>query len=252
MPKKLVGTLRYADFPPVGKDIDIKPRLRRSARAARVSRAPVPDGVLGKDEYAGAPVNHGFIPVGGHDMGGQETRFRLAYDDTRLYLAVEADEKNASAIKTPDRERDGNIWEDDSIELFLDTKHDRKTYYQFLSNLKGAGYDGAGGPEFGRWGTDKRWNAEWQSVAKIGRKGYVMEVAVPFAELGVSPPKPGDVWGLNVGRTRSGPTGKTPSGTFAAWAFVQSGFHEVSRYSGGSGVRPVQCTLTIRSWSVNP
>ncbi len=66
----------------------------------------------------------------------QDTRFVVAYDDKALYVGVTAAEESPKAIAAKDRERDGQTWQDDCIECFVDATFDRKTYHQFAPSLK--------------------------------------------------------------------------------------------------------------------
>jgi hypothetical protein len=221
--------VRYGEFAPLEQGFRLRPVLRRKTEAVRVARAPVIDGVMQEGEYAGAPPASGFRPPERHTGSGKQTRFYTAYDDERLYLAVVAEEDNPAALEKPKRDRDGDVWRDDSIEVFLDASRDRTTYHQFIANLAGSRFDGVGGPEHGKWG-NKEWNADWQAAAKPYDDHYVMEIAIPFADLGVAPPGPGDVWGLHVGRGRSpAATGKADS-EVTGWAIVYVNFHQVSHY----------------------
>lgn len=226
---QLLGNLRYGDLPPLEKVIDLRPRIRRTTEAARVATSPTVDGVMSDGEYGDAPPATELLPMAGHDLGGKGTRFWLAYNNTHLFLAAIADEDNATSIETPLRDRDGEVWRDDSIELFVDATHDRATYHQFLMNLRGQQFDAIGGPQRGQWG-DTKWDASWRCAATAHDDAYVIEMAIPFEALGVASPKPGDVWGINVGRTRSAQAGKTSTPQSAAWAVTYVNFHQVTHF----------------------
>jgi len=86
------------------------------------------------------------------------------------------------------------VWNDESLELFINANHDHTTYNHFSANLRGDLYDARGGPGCGKFG-DKTWNANWRSAAKTFPDHYVMEVAIPYAELGMDSPKSGDLIG---------------------------------------------------------
>lgn len=119
----------------------------------------------------------------------------LLWDATNLYVAFQVTDAQLSAIQTA---RDAAaLYQDDTVEIYLDTRADRTTTmqsddYQFLVNLNNAQGDlrGTGG------GKDPAWNATWLSaVTRQGTlnshgdtdSGYTVEIAIPWAQIGVTP-----------------------------------------------------------------
>ena len=202
----------------------LQPLLRSQGVAARVAQSPVADGVVAEGEYGSAKPNGGFVDYRGLGYPQYDTEFLLAYDDTAIYIAVVAEEPEPDAITLEPRKRDGNVWEDDDVELFIDATFDRSTYHQFIVNLGAVQLDSIGGPGHGQWG-DTKWNAEWVAVVKIGQDEYVVEFAIPFEALGVPAPKPGDKWGLNVCRVRQAVSKAYPDPMMAAWSIPYANFH---------------------------
>ena len=222
--------LRYPGAPSVETSRTLRPVLRQGTTAQRITESPTIDGVIRESEYAGPKANAGFVSVENPVVPVEkDTRFYVAYDDKALYVAVVADENDPAAIETPERERDGGVWQDDSVEIFIDATHDRETYHQFIVNLNGVQYDAVGGPDQGPFG-DLSWNAEWQAGVKTSRRSYTVEFAIPFQGLGVEPPKAGDVWGLNVCRTRSAAACKLDDRAPATWAVTYIDFHQPTRF----------------------
>ena len=204
------------------------PVLRRFGAGARVVKAPVPDGKISAGEYGAAKPNKQFGIYQGFGPVEHDTSFLLAYDSKALYIAVTARESDPAGVVGKPRERDGKIWEDDDLEIFIDATFDRKTYHQFAVNLKGCvQFDSIGGPRYGKFGSTK-WNGEWQAVHQIGRDAIVVEVAIPFATLGVDPPKSGAKWGLNVVRNRNA-RGDSPL-EMSAWCLTYTSFHVPSHF----------------------
>jgi len=189
-----------------------------------VATAPRIDGIIEEGEYGDAPVNADFVDYRGRGRAEFDTRFQVAYDDEALYVGVIAEEPDPGAITVHQRERDGDVWRDDDVELFIDANHDRSTYHQFAVNLASVQYDAIGGPGHGQFG-DLKWNGQWQARARIGAGGYVVEFAIPFKTLGVAAPKPGDTWGLNVCRQRVAPTETWPEPMLSAWSIPYANFH---------------------------
>ena len=206
-----------------------QPLIRQRGEAARVDGAPVVDGVIGSDEYGDAVMNGDFVDFRGLGVPANQTRFQLAYDDYALYVGVIADESEPHGIAIEPRERDGGVWQDDDIELFIDANFDRTTYHHFVVNTEAVQFDSIGGPEHGTFG-DVKWNGDWQSAAKVGTDHFVVELAIPFETLGVAPPKAGDTWGLNICRARQA-TGKySDEMEMGAWSIPYANFHVPSHF----------------------
>ena len=113
------------------------------------------------------------------------------------------------------RSRDGSVWEDDSIELFLDPGHTHQRYFQLVGNAAGACLDARE--------RDAAWNADWSFAARRVEGGWEGEFAIPFASLGVAAPAEGAVWGLNVCVNVHGQGG-------FSWSPLQQGYHEPGRF----------------------
>ncbi|MBI2298483.1 MAG: carbohydrate-binding family 9-like protein [Armatimonadetes bacterium] len=109
------------------------------------------------------------------------TKVRIGLHGDRLYVAFECAEDRLNAIQAHVRERDGKVWEDDCVELFLDPGCTGKRYWQVSVNSVGTvarlGPDGA------------RWDAEVAAAARVEpeRKRWVVELAVPLGELKLAP-----------------------------------------------------------------
>ncbi len=202
----------------------LQPLIRRQAAVAQVERSPVIDGVVGEAEYGAAQWNGAFVDYRGRGNAEHETKFLLAYDHRALYIAVVGDEPDPGAITLQPRERDGEIWRDDDIEVFVDADFDRSTYHQFAVNLGGVQFDAIGGPEHGQWG-DTKWDARWESRVSIGATQYVVEFVIPYEALGVGAPKAGDTWGLNICRQRQALSATRAYPEMDAWSIPYANFH---------------------------
>jgi len=128
--------------------------------------------------------------------GDPPTHIWTAYDGQHVYFAVRAFEPKMDSLRTATTKRDEyGIWWDDAIEVFIDTKHDRKTFYQFIVNAKGNVFD-----------SDKKRAAEWTSGLRAAwgreKNAWTLEIAIPVHSLDVKP-KSKMVWGLNVNRDRN-------------------------------------------------
>ena len=129
----------------------------------------------------------------------------LGYVDQTLYIGIKGyEEPSTAGLVAKYTQRDADVWRDDCIEIFISPAHDYKTYYQLMVNSLGVlkdGYnDGSGTHRFG----DTAWSADFPLAASVEDQSWSVEIAIPAAFLHDSKISAGDVWGLNLGRTRIG------------------------------------------------
>jgi len=122
--------------------------------------------------------------------GGYHAELRTLYTDDSLYVSMKCYNPYSPILKTSKRERDGHGYEDESIELFIDPGGG-KGYFQFVVSAGGSICDGNS-----RQGA---WDGQWQAVVNIVRSVWIVELRIPFRELGVSP-QAGDKWLMNCCR----------------------------------------------------
>ncbi len=113
---------------------------------------------------------------------------RGLWDDANLYLAFEVTDAN---VETAPATRDGDVWSHDGVELFLDVNHDggptmEPDDYHFIVDAKGVVWDSRGTGVSGNNG-DVSWNSHLATAAAATATGYVIEVRLPWADVGASP-----------------------------------------------------------------
>ena len=121
---------------------------------------------------------------------------RVMCDDQNLYVAFDCLEPDMDRLTVAGKNRDDDVWQGDTVEIFLDPKHthDIKGYYHIAINPAGVTMDTKGG--------DKSWNPKLQVATKLGDGIWRVELAIPFADLGIEAGKIPTVWGLNLTRYR--------------------------------------------------
>jgi hypothetical protein len=149
----------------------------------------------------------------------QQTEVRLAYDDSNLYVAYHCLD-DPSRLKTEVKNRDEEVWRDDAVGIDLDLKHDHETFYRLWSNSVGLEYDAAFLTPGLRQG-DTSWNAEWTAVGAKCDDGWKLLMTIPFKSLGLSTPKPGTMWGVNLARR------STPAFERSCWAQCRAPIQDV-------------------------
>ena len=168
-------------------------------RAVETTVPPVIDGTIEDWEWAAAARGEDFVqfePNRG-DPAELPTTVLLLYDDSNLYVAFEAhDPEEPMAQMT---QRDAPLWADDSVQIYIDSFHDRRSGYMFMTNVLGTQMDG----RLAEDGTsnDNNWDAPWASAGRRTEYGYSAEFSIPFSSIqyaaGID-----TTWGINFARTR--------------------------------------------------
>jgi hypothetical protein len=126
-----------------------------------------------------------------------KTIAKAAWDEKALYLGVHYEEPLVNQIKDTVLKRDGEVWNENEIEFFMDTRNDQKVIRQLLVNSLGTIAD---------FRHDDLKQSDWDSQAQVAVKkaqdSWTLEAAIPLAALDLAEIVPGDVWGFNVCRVR--------------------------------------------------
>lgn len=177
---------------------------------------PVIDGDFTFEEWKDAVGFTGFIDLSTRTLAERQTSVLLTYDDKNLYIATFAPLPGEMPLKSTVDKRDGAVYGDDSIEIYLDPQNARKNneLVQFVGNPGGYFLDIKNG--------DSNWNGNWQYKSSMignwrgfGQTYWVTELALPFDNLGRTTPRDGEQWTANFARSWY-----TPKQLFSAWAWT--------------------------------
>ncbi len=191
---------------------EVETMLLRGFRCPKVTSPAVVDGHLGADEWAEAAKLSGFVKHDDATPAGHATDVYLAGDASELYVAFACHDQ--AEPKGVERPRDGAVWEDDCVELFLQPPGS-ETYYHIAVNAAGSCFD-ARCP-----GSDASWNPDVQAEAGRIDGGWVVEMAIPWGEL---QGKPEGGWRINLGRE------DTQTKQATCWSPTFGGFHVPARF----------------------
>jgi hypothetical protein len=157
----------------------------------RLQRAPVLDDFLtmqpqGEIALQMAKVT-GFTQRNPHDgeSVSEPTDAYLGYDQKNLYVVfVCFDDPKKVRARMSRRE---DIYDDDQVEVILDTFHDRRRAYAFQTTPLGVQWDAiwteASREEETQGHFDTSFDAVWDSRGKVTDRGFVVWMAVPFKSL---------------------------------------------------------------------
>ena len=168
-------------------------------RAVRTDTPPLIDGAPGDDEWRNAATVRDFLQL--EPTRGNPSEFvtvvRLLYDDTHLYVAFDAHDPDPLIGQMT--VRDAQLWNDDSVQIYLDSFHDGRSGYFFMTNVLGTQADGRTSEDGNS--SDPEWDAPWRSATARTDFGYSAEIAIPFSAIQYTA---GDdtTWGINFGRSR--------------------------------------------------
>lgn len=162
------------------------------AETARVAAEPLTsasairlDGELTEEVWQRAPLVTGFRQRDPHEGAPAtfETEARVAYDDTALYVAVQAKDPDPSrivGIRTRRDEQSPSDW----IRIIVDSFHDKRSAYEFAVNPAGVKADAYW---FNDTSMDTGWDAVWDVAVSRNEQGWRAEFRVPFSQLRFHP-----------------------------------------------------------------
>lgn len=160
----------------------LRDMLNRVALVRRAARPPQIDG-LGEDacwKEAQSLGDFVKLPAGATPVYRTEARF--AWDDQALYALFTAYQDRKTLWRESDGSRDGRIWNDDAIELFLNRPDaTEKKYAQFVVNAWGSVFDMYNG--------NAKFNAEFALKTSIQDDRFIVEMAIPWTSLPEMSPK---------------------------------------------------------------
>jgi hypothetical protein len=152
--------------------------------APRISGAPpVIDGTIEDDAWKNAAVVTDFRKS---DMRppSAPTKAWLAYDADALYIAFRCDEPSMQMLQTNVKERDGNVFEDDSVEIMLGVEAPTNNYMHVAVNAIGTLFDALS------LNDRAAFNGHARVAASRDANGWTVEVAIPWADRGGMPAHP--------------------------------------------------------------
>ena len=195
-----------------GHDVTLAPS--RFLACPTTSEPPRIDGRLDDGAWRAADA------VGLVTMDGQRpeaaTRAWVCRDAQNLYVAFECARKAGDKLRADETKRDGRVYLDDCVEVFLDVEHAHEQYFHFALNCRGVLFDERCSPN----GKDATWDAPWRAKTSVGDAAWCAEIEIPFAALG-GPPAEGQTWGLNLCRERP-----VESQENSCWAPTHVDFHQ--------------------------
>lgn len=141
----------------------------------------------------------------------EQTEAKLLWDDKYLYVSYRCEDAHIAGTRT---KRDSAVYRDDCVEVFIAPNPKQPdNYFNIEMNVRGAWLD-QHHPDGPGVKVKREWNARGVKIAVTidgtlnddndTDRGWILEAAIPFANYAKvaknTPPKPGDVWSLNLNR----------------------------------------------------
>jgi hypothetical protein len=166
------------------------------------------DGRLDEAVWESAPAGTHFTqkqPQEGQPAT-EDTEVKILYDDKNLYIGIMCFDSEPDKIIATEKRRDSNnIYDNDNLQILLDTFRDRRNGYVFVTNPVGARLDlqlrkegkAEGGWLFPNPNLNVNWDGVWEVHPLIHQKGWSVEIEIPLVTLRFKTESK-EGWGLNV------------------------------------------------------
>lgn len=175
-------------------------------QAIRATTPVKVDGVMDEATWSSAPIVDTFIqqePQEGQPATDR-TEVRVIYDAGHLYIGIHA--YATLAVSATEMRRDADrLFDEDNFQVILDTFHDSRNGYMFLTTPLGAKLEqqifdeGEGGGRQGTSNINRNWDGVWDAAARIVDDGWTAEIEIPFSTVRFLPSE-SQVWGVNFQR----------------------------------------------------
>ena len=141
-------------------------------------------------EYDGSPTEQ------------DSTAFYFAYDKDNLYVAAVCRDSKPDSLRATMKKRDDDVYTEDAVGVMIQPVAGPDAYQIYINPL-GTIYDQhLMQASDGYWSSDNTWNGEYEVKARRDKKGFVIEMSIPLAQLGGTP-KAGEQWPVNFRRKQA-------------------------------------------------
>jgi carbonic anhydrase/acetyltransferase-like protein (isoleucine patch superfamily) len=193
-------------------------------RCRRVRTPVTVDGALDEAAWMAAEAASAFVLADGSGAPRFPTEARLCWDETHLYVAFSCQDSDIWGTYS---QRDDPLFDEEVVEIFLCPSGNLQHYFEFEVSPLNTVFDAkVFSPEGDRRTmlVDREWNAAGLRTAvrvagTLSKRddhdlGWITELAIPFADLGLSgPPAPNEQWRMNLYRIERGEVEE-----FSAWS----------------------------------
>ena len=172
--------------------------LAREIKAIKAKTQIQIDGLVTAEEWPTNIFQSGFIQME-PDRGQpsrENTKVAVQFDDINIYAAFICEKFYPDPIVAEQSRRDQIEKQEDLLVVVLDTYHDSRSAFWFMTNGLNSQTDLRISDD-GKY-LDVLWDAGWDVKTNVTEKGITAEFAIPFKSLRFNPEL--KTWGINFGR----------------------------------------------------
>jgi len=208
-----------APAPPTPPAGEVDRPMNPEVKAARFDAPPTINGDLSEECWENASLLRTFMRLAKRIPAKEQTDVKIGYDEKALYLGITCWESHMDSLQleylTSSGRRDGPVYKDDSIEIFLQTMPG--AFWHLAVNALGAVFDSRG-PSPAQ--DESAFNPNWKVATSRKSNRWTVEAELPFDSFAPFPPGAGESWGFNVCRN------ERPHGEVSTWAALsRPSFH---------------------------
>lgn len=127
----------------------------------------------------------------------ERTKAAILFDDQNLYIGIWCYDSEPDKIIAQKLKRDFDPDGEDNIVIVLDTYHDQRNGYLFVTNPNGARTDALIMDNGNKM--NSAWDGVWNVKTRINEKGWFAEFQIPFSTLKFES-SANQIWGINFER----------------------------------------------------
>lgn len=205
---------------PETKIINMKKALKLSLN----SSVPLVDGKLDDEQWAKAPEISDFYFYKDETPAKTPTSAKLIAGKDAIFIGVKCIEPEMGKLKDSYSGNGGKeIWGNDEIEIFFDSKSKGRVLNQFVVGSAGGRWMGWGAQSIQ---PDAACYEKWDAKTAKGENYWTAEIKIPYKTLGwEKAPENGATTNFNLCRQRL-----AGEKELSCWNPVRGNFHEKSRY----------------------
>jgi hypothetical protein len=176
--------------------LDLTDHVKRYPEQSRLSATEVEpkiDGQLLESLWEGEPTVTRLIPREVDGYSPVETQAWIYHDNSNLYVGIRCHEPLLRDILSETKTRDGEVREDDSIEILLDANNDKKSFHHLAVN--------SGGVLFDALLKNEKWNSTAVVATAKEEGAWTVELAIPLKEINADLDANRE-WGFQIVRNR--------------------------------------------------
>lgn len=152
---------------------------RKKSTTARVSEAPVIDGILNDTVWKDVALLSEFITFrpnnGKRVTAAYQTTVKVIYDDAAIYISATMLDPDAANIPQEFANRD-NFSQDDFFLVTINPNDDGQNPFEFIVQSTGNQADA----KISNGNEDFNWSAVWKSAVAITPEGWQVEMEIPY------------------------------------------------------------------------